>query len=70
MINAPKAIDSFLGFSREARPTLQVKNDQDYREAVAFLELLLERVEDRDDDPLLPLVDLIGQRIHAFENIP
>jgi HTH-type transcriptional regulator/antitoxin HigA len=67
MINAQKAIESFLDFSQEARPSLKIDNDQDYREAIAFLERLLERAEDREDDPLLPLIEMIGQRLHAYE---
>ena len=67
MINAQKAIETYLEFCAEAHPSLLIKNDDDYRDATVFLESLLERAEDCDDDPLLPLINLIAQKIHSYE---
>jgi len=46
---------------------LHIDNEEDYKEALKMIEYLLELSEDKENDQLNPLIDLISSSIERYE---
>lgn len=60
--------DSFLSFFEMSQRAIEVKTNEDYQFALDLLELLMDKVEDREGEPLLHLIDLVADAIKEYEN--
>ena len=58
---------SFLGFASEASNILHIKTEQDYQEALETMEHLFTTAEDKKDDPLNDLIEIISRAITKYE---
>jgi len=67
MTNAAKVMDAWDQFSRVAGTCLHIQDDAAYQDALALVNDLMEQSEDRADDPLRPVLDLLFQSIDAYE---
>lgn len=62
-----KMIITFEAFSRSAAPYLHITDDQHYDESLAFIEVLLEEVEDNEHDPKNILIDILSNAVSEYE---
>ena len=58
---------SFLEFAAEASHLLHIKAEQDYNDALETIEHLFAEAEDKIDDPLNDLIDIISRAIEKYE---
>lgn len=49
------------------RPILTIRNEREYDQAVARLNLLLDEIGTNEKHPLYSLLDTLGTLIHAYE---
>lgn len=49
------------------RPILTIRNEREYDQAVARLNLLLDKIGTNEKHPLYSLLDTLGTLIHAYE---
>ena len=55
-------------FLNIAERHVDITNEEDYRESLDLLEILLESSQDSKDDPLNPLIDLLSMAIERYES--
>ena len=60
-------IDAYQEFMVVARGYVNIQNEDDYNEALAALEEILESSDDSPNDPLNPLIDMLSQAISQYE---
>ncbi|WP_353571684.1 helix-turn-helix domain-containing protein [Candidatus Albibeggiatoa sp. nov. BB20] len=66
---AKKALtSSFLGFASQAYHILHIQSEQDYEEALEIIEYLFEQAEDKPDEPLNDLIDIVSKAIEQYES--
>lgn len=65
---AQKIEDSFLSFFETAHRAIKIENEADYEFALDLVEYLMTKAEDKKDEPLLPMIDMIADSIEQYEN--
>jgi HTH-type transcriptional regulator/antitoxin HigA len=61
-------IESFKTFSDPLKSILHIKNESDYQDALNLVEELFDESEDREDDPISPLIDMVAASIERYES--
>lgn len=67
-LNTENISHSFLNFAALANNLLNIDNNTDYKQALAVVEDLFSQVEDRVNDPLNALIEMIAKAIKNYEN--
>jgi HTH-type transcriptional regulator / antitoxin HigA len=67
-IQSKALTESFRVFAEQASPILHIKSNEDYEEALAFIEYLFDLAEDSNNDPLNDLITLISKAIEEYES--
>ncbi len=65
---AKKLTDSFFSFYEQANQVIDIKTEADYENALDFIEFLMTTNEDKADNPVLPLIDIVAVSIEKYEN--
>jgi len=60
--------DAYQSFMTAAQPFVSIANEADYREALNALEQALESANDKLDDPMNPLIDMLSHAIEKYES--
>lgn len=61
-------IDAYEKFMETAHNYVNLSSDEEYNQALAALEDILEAASDTKDDPLNPLIELLSQAIETCES--
>ncbi len=67
-IQSKALTDSFRAFALQASSILHIQTNDDYEEALEFVEYLFDLAEDSETDPLNDLITLISKSIEAYES--
>ena len=67
-IQSKTLTDSFQAFATLASPILHIQTNDDYEDALAFIEYLFDLAEDSKNDPLNDLITLISKSIEEYES--
>ena len=59
--------DSFLEFAHDASSILHIKSDKDYKKALEIVEYLFDLVDDKIDEPLNDLIEMLSKSIEKYE---
>lgn len=54
-------------FARVAAPYFYLEDEGHYEQALALMECLLDESEDREDDPLNPVISVLSEAIEKYE---
>ena len=60
-------IDAYEQFMASAHAYVNIENESDYQGALDALDTILESASDTLDDPLNPLIDMLGNAIEKYE---
>ncbi len=60
--------NSFLSFYENIQRAIEINTDDDYQYALALLEQLMTKAEDREGEPLLHLIDIVADAIEQYED--
>jgi len=60
--------DSFRVFASQAKPILHIHTNDDYEDALKFIEYLFDLAEDSFDYPLNDLITIISMSIEEYES--
>jgi len=67
-IQSKALTDSFRAFAEQALPILHIHTDDDYEDALEFIEYLFDLAEDSENDPLNDLITIISISIEEYES--
>jgi predicted house-cleaning noncanonical NTP pyrophosphatase (MazG superfamily) len=67
-IQSKALTDSFKAFATLASPILHICTNDDYEEALKFVEYLFDLAEDSENDPLNDLITIISRSIEEYES--
>jgi len=68
--NSPADVlfESFDCFLKSAGSLLHIRSDRAYQKALVTLSDVMERADDRPDDPYVPLIEMLSNAIERYEN--
>ena len=67
-VTVKKLEASFLSFFETAHRVIEIETEEDYEFALDLVEHLMTKAEDREEEPLLHMIDMVAVSIEKYEN--